>query len=280
VLSGRVAHDFLRAPLFRRAPEEAMADPLDVPRPVAEVRPLDVPRPIAAGPSDFSERVRALRGDARVGAAVLVCVAIAAGVAWFRAGIAPSAPKATAPATSSDTSAATDAAPATTEATPTTTTGVAAIVVDVVGAVRAPGVVSLSGDARVIDAIRAAGGETARADLARLNLAAKLADGARIAVPLLGQPPPALDPAAVTGSADPTGASGDPTGATGAAGPIDVNTATADQLEALPGIGPTLAAAIVQERERNGAFRSVDDLNRVPGIGEGRLAQLQGLVTV
>ena len=68
--------------------------------------------------------------------------------------------------------------------------------------------------------------------------------------------------------------------ADGTAAPIDVNTATVDQLEALPGIGPTLAAAIVQERERNGPFRSVDDLNRVPGIGDGRLAQLRDLVTV
>ena len=66
----------------------------------------------------------------------------------------------------------------------------------------------------------------------------------------------------------------------GTAAPIDVNTATVEQLEALPGIGPTLAAAIVQERERNGPFRSVDDLTRVPGIGDGRLAQLRDLVTV
>jgi competence protein ComEA len=244
--------------------------------------PTDVPRPHASGPSDFSERLRAWRGDARVGAAVLACVAIAAGVAWFRAGISPSAPNASAsPATTDTTTFA--AATTSTQNAATTTTAIAAIVVDVVGAVRAPGVVSLPGDARVIDAIRAAGGETARADLARLNLAAKLADGARVAVPVIGEPPPALDPAAVSGSPDPATASGDPTGidgATGASGPINVNTATAEQLEALPGIGPTLAAAIVQERERNGAFRSVDDLDRVPGIGAGRLAQLHDLVTV
>jgi competence protein ComEA len=238
--------------------------------------PLDVPRPVAAGPSDFSERVRALRGDARVGAAVLACVAIAAGVAWFRAGIAPSAPK---PSASSSASTTFDAVPTTTEPAVTTSTGAAAIVVDVVGAVRAPGVVSLSADARIIDAIRAAGGATARADLARLNLAAKLDDGTRIAVPVVGQPAPAEDPTAVSGAAD-AAAGGDASTPSGGDGPIDVNTATADRLEALPGIGPTLAAAIVQERERNGPFRSVDDLNRVPGIGPGRLAQLHDLVSV
>ena len=243
--------------------------------------PLDVPRPLEVGPSDFSERVRALRGDARVVAGVLACVAVAAGVAWFRAGITPSVPKSPAPATSAGSGSsghATGFAPPTTEFAVTTTTGAAAIVIDVVGAVRAPGVVSLSAGARVIDAIRAAGGSTPRADLARLNLAAKLTDATRIAVPVLGQPPPPVDPAAVSGSADP--GTGDP-GSTGAPGaPINVNTATAAELEALPGIGPTLAAAIVSERERNGPFRTIDDLNRVPGIGPGRLAQLHDLVSV
>jgi competence protein ComEA len=168
--------------------------------------------------------------------------------------------------------------PPTTDVEVTTTTGAAAIVIDVVGAVRAPGVVSLAASARVIDAIRAAGGATPHADLARLNLAAKLADGTRIAVPIIGQPPPPLDPTAVSGSTDAGGS--DPNTAAGSDSPINVNTATAEQLEVLPGIGPTLAAAIVQERERNGAFRSIDDLNRVPGIGPGRLAQLHDLVSV
>jgi competence protein ComEA len=234
----------------------------------------DVPRPALGGSSDFADRLRALRSDARVGAALLVCVAIAAGVAWFRAGIAPSAPASgAAPRATSERS------PSTTRPAVTSTTVAAApIVVDVVGAVRAPGVVSLRADARVVDAIRAAGGPSAGADLVRLNLAAKVADGARVAVPRLGEPPPAVDPSAVTGGATPGDATAGASGA--AAGPINVNTATADELEALPGIGPTLAAAIVQERDRNGPFRSVDELTRVPGIGEGRLAQLHDLVTV
>jgi competence protein ComEA len=248
--------------------------------------PLDVPRPLGPGPSDFADRVRALRSDARVGAAVLACVAVAAGVAWFRAGIAPSA-SATAPTNApAGTRSASGTAPSPTAplaAPTTTTTAPAAIVVDVVGAVRAPGVVSLSANARVLDAIRAAGGATAGADLSRLNLASKLSDGARIAVPRVGAAPPAVDPTAVSGGlgapVDPA-AGGLAPAAGGTAAPIDVNSATVDQLEALPGIGPTLAAAIVQERERNGPFRSVDELTRVPGIGDGRLAQLRDLVTV
>jgi competence protein ComEA len=88
-----------------------------------------------------------------------------------------------------------------------------------------------------------------------------------------------VDPEAVigaaNGSADP--AVGAPLGPDA---PINVNTATVEQLEALPGIGPTLAGAIVQERDRNGPFRNVDDLTRVPGIGDGRLSQLRDLVTL
>jgi competence protein ComEA len=86
----------------------------------------------------------------------------------------------------------------------------------------------------------------------------------------LPPPPPPPPPTTASGAGAPASAGA----------PIDVNTATVEQLETLPGIGPTLAGAIVQERERNGPFRSVDDLNRVPGIGDGRLAQLRELVTV
>jgi competence protein ComEA len=237
-------------------------------------QPPNVPRPLAGG-SEFADRLRALRSDARVGAALLACVTIAAGVAWFRAGIAPSEP-----AGGADASSAIDATTASSTTAPvTTTTAAVEIVVDVVGAVRAPGVVILPVDARVVDAIRAAGGAAAGADLVRLNLAAKLADGARVAVPRFGEPPPAIDPGAVTGSVDPGAGVPGVEGATDG-GPVNVNSASADELEELPGIGPTLAAAIVEDRERNGPFTSVDDLNRVPGIGEGRLAPIRDLVTV
>ena len=244
--------------------------------------PSVVPRPAASAEGGaLADRLRSLRGDARIGVAVLLCVSVAAGVAWFRTGISPASP-ASNPASGPASVAASSAAPTTTAPAITTTTA-GEIVVDVVGAVRVSGVVSLPASARVLDAIRAAGGAIAGADLDRLNLAAKLADGARVAVPLVGQVPPPVDSGAVSGGTGPstatptdgsTAANGDPSA------PINVNTATEVQLEDLPGIGPTLAAAIVAERERNGPFRSPDDLTRVHGIGAGRLAQLRNFVTV
>lgn len=246
--------------------------------------PVDVPRPApAAERSVFFDRMHDLRRDSRVAAIVLGCVAVASGVAWFRSGIAPTAPaggRASTTSTSAPFAAGTGAGGASVPAAPSTTVG--QLVVDVVGAVRAPGVVSLPATARVLDAIRAAGGAAAGADLARLNLAAKVGDGARVAVPLIGRPPPVVDPSAVTGSPDPAagGATGADAGVASATAPVNLNSASAAELETLPGIGPSLAAAMVQERERNGPFRSVDELNRVPGIGPGRLARLRGLVAV
>jgi competence protein ComEA len=150
-------------------------------------------------------------------------------------------------------------------------------VVDVVGAVRKAGVVSLPGSARVVDAVNAAGGALPTADLDRINLAAHLVDGMRISVPRRGAP---ADPAEPTNDPGATGsgpaADGTPTAST----PLDLNTASEPQLEALPGIGPSLAQAILQEREREGGFKSVDDLRRVRGIGDVRFAQLKPLVTV
>jgi len=146
-----------------------------------------------------------------------------------------------------------------------------------VGAVRAPGIVRVRAGARVVDAIAAAGGATADADLARLNLAAPLSDGARVAVPAVGRPPPALDPGAVSGTPAASGAAG-ASGAT--SGPVNINTATAEELDQLPGIGPTTAAAIVSDRGAHGPFASVDDLQRVRGIGPSKLEQLRDLVTV
>lgn len=136
--------------------------------------------------------------------------------------------------------------------------------VHVAGAVIEPGVYELAGIARVRDAIVAAGGPRVDADWNALNLAALLADGVRIYVPMLGEevaPSLLLPPVAV--SAAP-------------AGPINVNIAGAAELEALPGVGPATAAAIIEERERNGPFLDVDDLDRVPGIGPAKLEALRG----
>ena len=140
----------------------------------------------------------------------------------------------------------------------------APIVVHVAGAVNRPGVHLLADGDRVIDAIAAAGGETPGADVQVLNLAAPVVDGQRIHVPLEGETPE-VDPAVTAGA---------PTG------PIDINRATAEALESLPGIGPTTAAAIVDDRTRNGPFASVDDLDRVSGIGPATVARLRDLVRV
>ena len=161
-------------------------------------------------------------------------------------------------------------APTPAPASATTTTAVADdLLVHAAGAVVSPGLHRVPADARVADLLAAAGGPVAETDLDRVNLAAPLADGQRVWFPRVGEaaPPP------VPGEGGPA-----PPGADG--GALDLNTATADQLEALPGIGPSIAAAIVEHRERAGAFRAVDDLLDVPGIGPARLEELRELVTV
>ncbi len=144
----------------------------------------------------------------------------------------------------------------------------AAAVVHVAGAVRRPGVYRMRAGARVDDAVRRAGGATRRADLGQVNLAAKVEDGRQVLVP--ARPAAGGDPAAA-------GAVG---GATAPGLPLNLNTATVEQLETLPGIGPGLAAQILAVREERGGFGSVDELTEVPGIGEGRLAALRDAVTV
>jgi competence protein ComEA len=147
----------------------------------------------------------------------------------------------------------------------------AKIVVHVVGAVIAPGVVQVPGGSRVLDAVAAAGGAASDADLSRVNLAAKLADGQRVVVPRQGDTSPVL-------------ATGDSGGADAPAGenvePVDLNNATAVQLDALPGVGPATAAAIIAYRTQHGPFRTVDALGDVKGIGTAKLEQLRPLVTV
>ena len=139
----------------------------------------------------------------------------------------------------------------------------ARILVHVVGAVRRPGLYRLRDDARVADAVARAGGATRKADLALVNLAAPVADGAQVVVPRI-QP---VAPGSGADAARP-----------GAAGPVRLNTATLEQLDALPGVGPTTAQRILDYRQENGAFSSVDELDAVPGIGPARLEQLRELV--
>lgn len=151
------------------------------------------------------------------------------------------------------------------------TTEATSVVVDVEGAVLQPGVHRLPTGARVTDAVAAAGGLAPTADGARLNLAAPLQDGQRVFVPAVGQePPPVVGP---TGPGD-SGTDGTP------AGPVNLNTADADALDALPGIGPATAAAIIEHRKEIGGYTSVDQLLDVRGIGAAKLEQLRPLVTV
>jgi competence protein ComEA len=146
--------------------------------------------------------------------------------------------------------------------------------VQVVGEVRRPGVFRMHADDRVDDAVRRAGGATRRADLAGVNLAAKVEDGRQVVVPARGGAGP---PAAGAGAAS----SGAGAGATGAAGgPINLNSATAEQLDQLDGVGPATAQKIIAYRQQHGGFRSVDELDQVPGIGPKRLAALRDHVRV
>jgi competence protein ComEA len=136
----------------------------------------------------------------------------------------------------------------------------ALLVVDVEGAVRRPGLVRLPKGARVADAVARAGGLTAKAERAGVDLAALVADGQQVLVPSGG---------AVGGAAD----------GVSTTGPISLNSATAEQLDTLPGIGPVTAQKIVAFRQQHGPFASVDGLDAIPGIGPARIAELQGLVT-
>ena len=137
-----------------------------------------------------------------------------------------------------------------------------ALLVHVVGAVRRPGLYRLRDGARVADAVSRAAGATRGADLALINLAAPVADGAQVVVP--------RRQAVAEGAGTATGS---------ASGPVRLNTATLEQLDALPGIGPSTAQRILDYRQENGAFATVDELDAVPGIGPARLEQLRDLVT-
>ena len=206
-------------------------------------------------PATWRERIDLLTGGARPGpgqVAAAVIAVLAAAVAlytWLRP--APPPPELSLPM----------AAPAD---GPATDEPDADVFAHAAGAVVRPGVYRLPAGSRVTDLVEAAGGITPDAAPDLLNLAAELADGQQVYVPRVGEAAPAAAGAA----------SGAP------AGPVDLNTATAEQLEELPGIGPATARAIIEHRERAGAFRSVEELLEVRGIGEAKLAGLRDLVRV
>jgi competence protein ComEA len=185
----------------------------------------------------------------RTRALVLALCAVAVVLVGGRV-LRPAAPRSTAPPLIR-------AKPATIPGAPR---GTRFVVVDVAGAVRRAGLYRLPHGSRIADAIARAGGATRRAELDLVNLAAPLADGEQVLVPTRG-----AAPAGVGGSSAPTA-------------PVDLNSATVEQLDALPGIGPVTAQKIVDYRQTHGPFTSVDELDAIPGIGPARIENLRGLV--
>jgi competence protein ComEA len=248
---------------------------------------MSQPPPFVLPPEGPVSRVRALlagAGRQRVAVALLALGALlAAGVVWARA-----TSRLTGPASGQDAAGspaqtlprvapagAGEGGPAAAAAGGSAGAGSAGsgaavdgrVAVHVAGRVRRPGLVRLPAGSRVQDAIRAAGGSTAGADLDAVNLARRLTDGEQVLVPGPGDPPPPPSPGADPGS-----------GATPSA-PLDLNTATLEQLDALPGVGEVTAGRIVAYRSAH-PFTAVDELLEVPGIGQRRFEQLKDLVTV
>ncbi|MFN8037237.1 MAG: ComEA family DNA-binding protein [Acidimicrobiia bacterium] len=273
-----------------------------VPAPEPGPGPALVPRPPPGGRVAEAWRARwgSLTRDSRVVVGGLVIAAAVAFVVSYRAASAggPAAPAARAGSaarpsrarpspTDATTPAVGGAAGSRTSSSPTAAprSNSSRVVVHVAGAVVHPGVVELPAGGRVVDAVDAAGGAQPDADLDRVNLAARLVDGQQILIGRRGEVAAAAGPSGAgapgatgPGNAGPGNAASGTAG--GPAGPLNLNTATVEQLDALPGIGPSLARAIVDERNRRGGFRSVNELRSVRGIGDRRFADLRPLVSV
>jgi competence protein ComEA len=155
------------------------------------------------------------------------------------------------------------------------------VVVSVVGLVHTPGLVTLAPGARIADALDAAGGALDGADVLGLNMARRVEDGEQIVVGI-GAPPgqPAEMGSSVVSDTGPSGEKGVPDNNSESTGLVDLNSATVEQLDTLPGIGPVTAQAIIAWRDANGRFGSVDQLGDVDGIGPARLDKLRDLVRV
>ena len=209
---------------------------------------------------------------ATAGALLAVAVLVAIGLSFL--GAASPAPKLTLPRAEPGSAPVDGASPPGSPgapAMPGPSTPPVTVTVHVAGQVANPGVYAVPAGGRVADAVVAAGGTAAEADVEQLNLAARLSDGERIYVPKKGEAPAAVAPAAAAGATKPSGSP---------AGPVDLNTATAEQLEALPGVGPATSKAILTYRANHGRFRSVTELLEVPGIGPAKLEALRPLVRV
>jgi competence protein ComEA len=258
-------------------------DFLTYPRPTPEAAAPDVPDVVRHHRSSLAERVAARlpvrvdpgpRGAVAIGVAVLVAAVVTGG--W----VLSSRPHAVAVTSSAPVpdpviSAGTRAAPTqpSVAVVPSGTASVSSgpmLVVDVAGKVRHPGLYHLPSGARVDDALHAAGGALRGVDLTSLNLAAKVADGQQVVVGVPG-------PAPGAGS---TGGGPASNGTAATSGPVDLNSATLEQLETLPGVGPVLGQHILDWRTAHGRFDTIDQLREVSGIGDVKFAALRGQVTV
>lgn len=227
----------------------------------------------------------ATRGALALALLALVAAAVAAVFAWQSRpvalgpvaadgrGAAAAAGRCPSPGAAGSPAALAGAAGAPTAGAPSSPSPPPDAVVDVAGKVRQPGVVRLPAGSRVIDAIERAGGVLPGTDTTGLALARVLVDGEQILVD--GRPGPAPPPAPAAAGQGTEGSAGGPGG-----GPVRLNTATAEQLDSLPGIGPVLAERIVAWRAEHGGFTSPEQLGEVPGVGDARLAQLLPLVTL
>jgi competence protein ComEA len=218
--------------------------------------------------ADGAQRLRARFGDRPVIIGIVSVVVSCVLVTGLLAGILSGR------ARPNDSS--TSAAPMLFDPPSTTTTMPPQVMVHVLGAVRSPGVYQLSLGSRVADAIAAAGGVGDDVDIERVNLAAALLDGQRVYITRRGQPsaPDLASDPVPTVSGDSGGS------ATGAPALVNLNSATEQELESLPGVGPSTAAAIIELRRRVGRFSSVDQLLDARGIGDAKLAALRDFVRV
>jgi competence protein ComEA len=242
--------------------------------PDADPHPL--PRPIAPEPllDRLRDAIEARGWTVSQAAGVVGAAVVALGIAWWVT--RPPAP----PVDESlpvETTAAVAAAPGSSTSSAPPSTGPSELVVHAAGAVTRPGLYRVPAGARVADVIDAAGGLAPDADADRVNLAQPVGDGERIYVLRRGEGdvPPA------PGGTVPTTVGSGSGGATGGTDQVvDLNTASADELDTLPGVGPATAEAIIAYRTEHGPFRSVDELLEVRGIGDAKLAELRDRVRV